>query len=548
MDSVQSDAVLTIADALALPAVRAGVPEVLAGEAQLGRPIRWVHSGEFPDMPAVLKGGELLLTHGMSLSTRDDRRCRYVADLARAGLAGLVIELGSGMRRVPTSVVAEARRHDLPLVILNRPIPWVEVTEAVHRAIVHRQALLLERGQKLHDRFAALVAAGAGVAEILRALADAVGNPVVLSHDGELVYSAAREEDHAALSAAWEATVRRLPHAPVAVGVPVAVTGDPNWGVVSVLSLERPLDPFDRVALERAVPLLALAFRRAHESETLAARDRGDFLDALVDADAPLDESQAYFRAAAIGFADRASWLLPAAVDLAPGGGRLDEQGWALVGRDVRGELASRKTSAVVGTLSRASRLGLVVGLADPEQRAAAADVIAESIRRAVRRVRGDAEAVVCIGRPSSSWTNVRAALRDTIGALPAMRHVDARPWHDVSEPDLRRLLWALRGEPALIEFVEQRLAPLRAHDARGRSELLPTLETLCAHGGRKAETARALHVERQSLYKRLTRIETLLRVDLADEDVLLGLHLALRARRLLGPPHDPATTSAMTN
>ena len=61
---------------------------------------------------------------------------------------------------------------------------------------------------------------------------------------------------------------------------------------------------------------------------------------------------------------------------------------------------------------------------------------------------------------------------------------------------------------------------------------LLDTLEAYLAAGGRKAEAARALHLERQSLYLRLRRIEETLGVSLDDEDVVLGLHLAVRALR----------------
>ena len=71
---------------------------------------------------------------------------------------------------------------------------------------------------------------------------------------------------------------------------------------------------------------------------------------------------------------------------------------------------------------------------------------------------------------------------------------------------------------------------------ARGRlgphRALLETLEAYLAAGGRKAQAARALHLERQSLYLRLRRIEELLGVSLDDEDAVLGLHLRLRALR----------------
>jgi purine catabolism regulator len=487
-------------------------------------------------MPTVLRGGELLLTHGMTIGAGDARRRRFIADLARAGLGGLMIELGAGMKRVPSALVAEASEHDLPLIVLHRPIPWVDVTEAVHRAIVNRQAWSLQRGQELHDQFAALVAAGAGVPEVLRALADSVQNPVLLTRDGEILYAAARQHPHGALSSAFEAVSRGLPHAPPTLEVPVAVATDGEWGVVTVLGLERPVEQFDRIALERAVPVLALAFVRGHELETLAARDRGEFLGALADPDATVDDRVAYRRAAAIGFEARASWLVPVVADISPGVGRLDAQRWALVAREVRHELQSRGTPAVVGTLEREAHLAMVIGLAHADQRAPALDALAATLRQAIARVRDAVVPVVCAGGPSATWTDVGAGLRESIEALPAMRHAPEAAWHDVSKPELRRLLWALRGQRPLTDFVQRRLAPLREYDEgrRGRSDLLQTLEALCAHGGRKAETARALHLERQSLYKRLARIEELLGEDLDDEDTLLGLHLALRAQDLL--------------
>lgn len=56
------------------------------------------------------------------------------------------------------------------------------------------------------------------------------------------------------------------------------------------------------------------------------------------------------------------------------------------------------------------------------------------------------------------------------------------------------------------------------------------TLDALSSCGWRKTEAARALFIERQSLYARLARIEACLGVSLADAGAMLGIHLALRA------------------
>jgi purine catabolism regulator len=73
---------------------------------------------------------------------------------------------------------------------------------------------------------------------------------------------------------------------------------------------------------------------------------------------------------------------------------------------------------------------------------------------------------------------------------------------------------------------------------------LLPTLAAFCQHGGRKAEAARALHIERQSLYHRLGRIEELLGVDLSDSDTMFALHLAVRALPLVDGLQPPASSA----
>src|SRR3954464_12769454 len=55
----------TIADVLALPAVAAGLPEVLTGTDALERRVRWVHVAPPSGGRRLLLGGELLLATGV---------------------------------------------------------------------------------------------------------------------------------------------------------------------------------------------------------------------------------------------------------------------------------------------------------------------------------------------------------------------------------------------------------------------------------------------------------------------------------------------------
>lgn len=106
---------LTLREVLALDPVRATEPELLAGEAALDRPVRWVHSSEVYEGANFLDGGELLLTNGFGLTDTDaEIRRRYVRELAARGAAGLAVEIGRSLPTMPEEVTDEARRLGLP--------------------------------------------------------------------------------------------------------------------------------------------------------------------------------------------------------------------------------------------------------------------------------------------------------------------------------------------------------------------------------------------------------------------------------------------------
>ncbi|NUU21136.1 MAG: helix-turn-helix domain-containing protein, partial [Streptomycetaceae bacterium] len=124
------------------------------------------------------------------------------------------------------------------------------------------------------------------------------------------------------------------------------------------------------------------------------------------------------------------------------------------------------------------------------------------------------------------------AGLRHAAEAASAARGLTEQPWYDARRLDIELLLWRLREHADLAAFVRRAVGPLLEHDAGARQPLLPTLQAYLTHAGRKAETARDLHLNRQTLYDRLARIAQLLGTDLDDPETVLGLRLALQARR----------------
>src|ERR1700716_1998117 len=87
---------------------------VLAGEAGLDLPVRWVHISELPDPTPWLSGGELLLTTGMQLEGAGQQR-QFVALLAEHQLVGLGVGTGFKHEKVPRALLEEAAERDFPV-------------------------------------------------------------------------------------------------------------------------------------------------------------------------------------------------------------------------------------------------------------------------------------------------------------------------------------------------------------------------------------------------------------------------------------------------
>ncbi|TQK43624.1 purine catabolism regulator [Streptomyces sp. SLBN-118] len=534
---------ITVQRALELPGLRAGLPEVVAGADRLQRTVRWVHAGEAPNIASLLKGGELLLTTGMGLGTRPAEQRAFVRGLADRGIAALVVELGPRFNRLPSVIVETARAAGLPLVQLHREVPFVSVTEEVHTEIVNGHYALLRQAEEVHRRCTEVLLEGGGVPQVLRILADFTANPVFLeTADGQLLYAAGSHAGRAGADPlqVWDGLrgQRAARESPPAGTVLVDVPGG-GQGAASVrarlvlLAVGSPLLTVHRMAAERAAGLLAVVLMQARQEEELAARGRGDFLTDLAEGRITAEDAPAQARV--LGFKPGEGPLLPVvmrlAAELSPSGN------WALLARAVLEELSAVGVPVLLGVRPVEGRVPLLLGLRSESERHAVADRVAAALRAGVERAgleRAGAHPPVVVVGMAGGWAAASAGLRHASEAATAAQGLSDRPWYDARRLDIDLLLWRLREHPDLSAFVERAIGPLRDHDASSRPPLLPTLQTYLAHAGRKAETARELHLNRQTLYNRLARISELLGTDLDDPQTVLALSLALRARRLV--------------
>jgi purine catabolism regulator len=514
---------VSVRQALALPVLAAGDPVVLGGDDGLDAELRWVHVSELRDVGAVLSGAELVLTTGIGMAASPEAADDFVRQLVAVGAAGLVVELSAGYPSVPERALRRAREAGLPLVVLNRPVRFVDVTQSLHRAIVAEQFDEVRFAGDVHQTFTELGLGRASMERLVEAAADLAGGSVVLEDlSRRVLTTAAREEPVDRLLTDWERRSRLTPYlrATGAGGpegwltTPVGIQGG-AWG-----RLVR-VPPYDErraaLVLERAAQALELGRMIERDDTSIQLRVHGGFLLDLLE-DRLGSEAAAAARLRALGVRPAPSYVGAVARlrDDAPSDLGAAQRRMVRLSERVHDALGG--LDGLVGVLD-SGHVGLLV------TDGAALDAVA---RHLVAREPG---AMLGAGHPVdrllAAATSLRTArvVADVGATLPAgpgcLRQSDIR---------LPGLLMSLREDARLQEFAEAELGALLEHEARHGSGLVDLLRQFLAVGGNKAELARVAHRNRTSLYPALRRLEELVGHPLDDPASRLSLGVALLA------------------
>lgn len=470
---------MPLQDVLSDPTVAAAEPVVLAAAAQLGQLVTWVHTSEVLDIAALLRGGELLLVGGVSLATASrEERVTYVRELAERGAAGIAIETGSRLASVPTEMIEEADRVDLPLIQLRRVVRFVEVTQAVNGLLVNESVRRLQLADQVSHALALGLANGAELPQLLEILAaEAQADTKLTAPSGEVLAEVRVSAEEAPSPAAERSVV-----APVnSAGVTVALlTLTPRPGTNLLL-----LD----AALDRAPESLGLAMLRFRP----LSRVERDTHELFQLARADPDQSPRRFTEVAgrLGIGKHDAWVTTVA-RLGPGRTLITgiEAAVGRAGRTVISEIDQGRHTSV-----------LALRLSGTTLAAARQSIIAD-----LRSVALPPQVTVAVGPGTRSVHRISQCLRaaeTTLDLTDDAHHVVA----DAVALGVTRLVAALDRDDLVAAFIDEQIGDLVAVDRERRTHLFDTLAVYLRHSGHKTGTAAALHLQRQSLYQRLDRI-----------------------------------------
>ncbi len=117
---------------------------LVSGEEAARAHVRWVHSTELLDPTPWLKGGELLLSTGIQLTSPKLQR-ELIGRLADHEIAGLGFGTGFTHRSLPAALVTAARKRRFPLFEVPYDLPFIAITERFFAQLVNERYEMLQR-------------------------------------------------------------------------------------------------------------------------------------------------------------------------------------------------------------------------------------------------------------------------------------------------------------------------------------------------------------------------------------------------------------------
>lgn len=532
---------LKLREVLDLSVLKAVEIDIVTGRRNLDLEVRWAHVADSKRVGHLLQGGELLLTTGTGWGRSPSERKEQIESFVSAGAVALLVELGQTWSEVPPDVLEECRRWNLALLVAKEEVRFIAVVEAIHAQILNRQVEEITMMNSVAETMSALSYGEASTEEIVNQAGRLLQLPVVLEDpahsvvcfsEGFLLPSVLLDRWNEK-SLHWS---RSLSKGRISVPTPLEDPfGQERWTALDIFS--------------RGVVLGRLFYRGEPASSGVAdyVLRHAAMAIAVERLNAPqrhswseLVEKNAVRQLVGVKFRS----VSDAAAVLTGAGFRSNDR--VLFAAEIIHESAPLEVWKVRQALTRSSGamvadLDLLINISEVDFRRitcafsipkgrSAGQVLNEVGELLWRKFGGKFVAISsgeCAGVVELS-IGVKS-VREFASVEFTRSKFQIIP---LSQAPIDQLMEQLRDDVRIQEFAFNTLDPLIEHDGKNGTDLLRTLRVVLAYPHSRSAAAEELHLSRTSLYSRIGLIESLLKVDILEEETFFALNLAIRALR----------------
>src|ERR1700693_929023 len=515
--------------------------QLVAGGEGLDRRVTWATRmrARLPAFESV-RGGELALFALSQLRRLDETLPHLLTSLHKEGVAVIAIA-ASSLESLEKETLSLADQLHLPLILLPLTASLEEIEREVITFIVSFRGEIERKATEISHQLMQLSVQGAGLQGICEHLALTRNKWVIVQDADQEVRCQAAPPDSDTQALPLLLTDENLLHKGLRrITVPIQIRHE-EVGYLSMIGNDTDFDYLERLILGQVTPILALEFARERERSEVETRYTAEALmDVLQGNYQQADEILT--RARLLGY-DLLVPQIVAIFEIAQNEPEYPTSSFqAQWSKRIREELQRIWPACWVSFEVRR----VIALLPTNESNGADESEIEKTIFTRMDRVQsrlqqgktgsGDLPTFTAgIGRLAKDVQQIPQSYREAQQALEIGRRLFGEgDVHYFTRLGIYRLLFYLYGHEELSDFYQETLGFLLESDRHSNSALIETLESFFHCNGNLSETARTMHLHRNSLLYRLGRIEELLGRSLEDPELRLSLLIALKIRHVL--------------
>lgn len=549
---------ISVEDMLGLEVM--GDSKLIAGFKGIRNTISRVNIMADPDIIDWVQEGEFLLTTAYFFEKDNvEAQKKLIKECSEKHLAGIGIKVSPYLDSLSDDVIHLADELSFPLIDIHQSIPLSDVMMGIFKEIFNKQASLLERIEKVHEQFMAVMLEGNGIEEVTQVIHDNIKNPVIINLDiSNQMYEKLGDLDDKLRNEFLEdirefydpnngrSKLKKLDEDKVIIDgkfvnrmiMPI-VLKDNVYGHIFTWSTNTPLGGFDLSIIESAATTIALAVLQELSVKEVEIRYRSEFFEDLISPDAKR-KRKALERAHFFNLNPNEYYVIEVMSFKLKFEDENDDEFLFEYVQDhvsnmvtiIEGIMKYLNLNGIVAT-----KLNGVQVLLGFEDKSVIVDRLKNFNNRVIEALNekfNNMDVKIGIGRVYKGLDNVNKSFADAVKTIRTGKAIIDKDVITFDELGIFKILCQDFLTEELEDFYNTTLKPLVDYDKKKSTELVKTLKAYFEYNGNLTRMSEKLYTHYNTILYRINRINEITGMNLDDPNDRLNLEIALKISELL--------------
>ncbi|WP_171050821.1 PucR family transcriptional regulator [Bacillus sp. BHET2] len=504
--------------------------KVIAGHKGLVRQVKWVHVVEVTSIKNLLNGNELILSTGIALQ-EEDTFLSLIEQLIECDAAAICIELDTNISSIPVSVLKCADDFDFPVIVFQKEVPFVSITQDIHSVLINQQYDMIKKLDSYAQDLNKKLLGVNHFRDILQVLHSELNVQVLFQLKEQKVefYPLLCSPEQVKLINKYDRYKKTYNRQFVSTKV---ILFDQEYAELTIYRSNPPFSEYELLILDRTSTALAQYLMRELYFNEQKRLEDSKWIMSWLKGEQSYDRLDTFIREQKLTI--HGGVVCICKTDKVNEKETLNLTYFNLVTRSIFEQHGFQVVPERIGN-------NLIFILLDTRRIGDWKSRVTNAYEKILQSdfFKDSSPIVFATGKYQEEMMDIHKSYETAIESLKHRSKVGGtNTYYFFDDLHLFRLISSVHENVNLWEMIEEYLSPLLTYDRDHDGNLMETLKVFLACQGSKQETSKKLFIVRQTLYHRLKKIEDLLGKDFMASDKRVAIEFLLASYEYLQPHH----------